>query len=229
MLVVALVVMGVGGRLAYVQAFTLGEVDFDVLGRIAHHATERQPGGRLAHLRVGRMTIDQADVLWLASVEVAGEHRHWFYDLDGEPLVDSPRDFLAPEASWFSPLEKKAGPLRVVGVQLQPDRASVRAMAPNSDRDTDDIALDANGVIGAPRPRANGADPALLRTKVFKLADVAWAVVPRVVADPSKKHDGEVTYVSIERSGDAFVLKASVRTKRGLTHVVEYEHQAAAR
>lgn len=211
------------------QAFSLEDIDLDVLDEIAHHATERQPDGRLAHLLVGRMTIDQADVLWLAAVEVAGEHRHWFYDLEGEPLVDVPRDFFAPEASWFSPLEKKSGPLRIVGVQLHADRASVRAMAPNSDRDTDEIALDTNGVVGSPRPDANGADPALLRSKVFKLEDVAWGVVPRVVADAAKKHDAEVQSVSIERAGGALVFKAHVRTKRGATQLVEYDGNGTPR
>jgi DNA-directed RNA polymerase subunit RPC12/RpoP len=203
------------------QAFTLDDVDFDVVEKVARHARKRQPDGELGYILLGRPTTTQADVLWAAHMKVAGEYKRWLYDLEGEPLVDDVRNYIAPKAEWFAGLEKRVG-TNVVELTLQPNYATVRVLLPKSERDVDEYLFDADGALSTPRPASNSDDAATLKAKLFRLGDIDWKGVTAAIAD-AKTGGEEVSIVSIERDKGQLTITVHSRNKRGASRMVTYD------
>lgn len=203
-------------------SFSLDDVDFDAVAKIARHARETRPDGTLAYILLSKQPPFQDDLFWAANVQVAGEYVRTLYDLEGEPLVEEPRNFFAAEASWFAPIEKKAGAnLRIIRMTLLPEHATFEVMAAGSDRDTDSYTLHADGAVGTPTPQTTNGDAAELRKKVLRSSDIPWAVLANVVADAKK--DGELQLIGIERAGAELEFTAHTKGKRGESRMVRYD------
>jgi hypothetical protein len=206
------------------QAFSLDDVDFDVVEEVVRHARERQPDGELKYILLGRSTTSQADVLWAVHMEVGGEYQRWLYDLEGKPLVDDVRNYLAPKAEWFAAIEKRHGArARLVRVLLTPTHADFEVMTAKSERDTDTHLLGQDGEIGVPRPATSNADPASLKAKSFAFGDIDWKAVSAAITDAKKTGEGEVQSVSIDKNRGTLAISISVKNARGVSRSVAYD------
>lgn len=203
------------------QAFSLDDVDFSVAEKVARHARERQPDGELGYILLGRPTTTQADVLWAVHMKTKGEYNRWLSDLEGKPLVDDVRSYLAPEGKWFSAIEKKVG-TRIVGVSLLPTHASIEVLLPTGERDVDEYVIDRDGAISTPRPATNSDDAATLKAKLFRFGDVDWKAVNAAISD-AKTGDEEAQVVAIERDKGPLTIRVHVRNKRGASRMVTYD------
>lgn len=202
------------------RAFSLDDVDFDVVEQVARHARKRQPDGEIAYIVLGR-TTRQADVLWSVQMKVGGDYNNWLYDLEGEPLVDDVRDYLAPKAEWFAGLEKRVG-TTIVEVMLLPTHASIDVLLPKTERDVDEYSIDADGAISPPSPASNSDDAATLRAKLFRLGDIDWKAVNAAIAD-AKTGGEEVQLLSIQRENGPLTIRVHTRNKRGASRMVTYD------
>jgi hypothetical protein len=186
--------------LAKRRAYALTDVDFGVVGAVVAHAQERAPTGEVAHVELERRVPYEAELLWKVSLKVAGDQHIYFYDIDGDPLVDEPLDFLALPKDVFKRIEKAIDPqAKVVSLSLTVNQALLEVTAPKSQRDTDRVLVRSNGVVSSPIRWSRDRDADELAKRILALRDVDWGALRRAIADAAKTLDAEITRATVTR------------------------------
>lgn len=111
-------------------------------------------------------------------------------------LLESPEPVVSALAARF------AKDARVLNLDLRPDGFDVEVQDPAVPSHVDRFTFE-DGVLGGPEPVPVGRNRKQLEARLFPLADVDLAILPRLLADAEERartEDGKATHVRIERA-----------------------------